>query len=324
MAEIINIIHTIEWVWIQALWLIPLPLLLIFIPNKKNTETLFFPHAEKIQTIKSSPFSNNPLHLNKNIFLWWIIWALLCISLARPIIIGEIITLPREGRNIMLAVDISGSMRERDMVLESRRVDRLTMVKAVVDEFIKQRKGDKLGLILFGTQAFVQSPLSYDLETVRTLLSESAIGLAGQNTAIGDAIGLTVKHMEKFKGEKLLILLTDGQNTAGVTHPLTASQFAQNINMKIYTIGIGRSSIYNRSIDIKMLNTIASKSGGQSFLVQNTAQLKHIYQKINKILPTQDENDIFRTTDQYYWIPLLSALILLTLSLIIRFIWKKQ
>lgn len=321
LADFLQLMNSIEWVWKEAFWLIPIPLILLLIPNKRSEDVLFFPYAKRLGTNKTT-LSSKLFNLQKSFFLWWLIWILLCLSLARPITIGELVTLPREGRNIMLAVDISGSMRETDMILNGRRVDRLTMVKAVIDDFIQKREGDKLGLILFGTQAFIQSPLSYDLKTVRTLLDESAIGLAGQSTAIGDAIGLAVKHMQKFEGEKLLILLTDGRNNAGVTHPLDASQFAQNIDMKIFTIGIGRAG-FGRHIDIPMLQQIAKESQGNSFLVQNTAQLQSIYTKINDILPTEDENDNFRITKQYYYIPILFALIMLISTLIFRLIWHK-
>lgn len=321
MFQLSAFFNAIEWVWIEALWLILLPSILLWLPNQKSKETLFFPHAKRLRMHKAM-FKRRLVNIDNNFLLWWVIWCLLCLSLARPIVIGDVVKLPREGRNIMLAVDISGSMREQDMRLNGRRVDRLSMVKAVIDDFIKQREGDKLGLILFGTQAFIQSPLSYDLKTVRTLLQESAIGLAGQSTAIGDAIGIAVKHMQKFAGEKLLILLTDGQNNAGVTHPLSASQYAKNIKMKIHTIGIGRSG-FGSSIDIRMLRQIAKEANGASFLVKNTAQLQSIYQKINDVLPTKDENNHFRTTEQYYWVPLLCASMLLIVTLIARLSWQK-
>jgi Mg-chelatase subunit ChlD len=144
------------------------------------------------------------------------------------------------GRDLMLAVDISGSMREEDMLIGNQVVDRLTAVKAVAGDFIERREGDRIGLILFGQQAYLQTPLTFDRATARTLLFESAVGLAGRETAIGDAIGLAVKRLRDAPAaERVLVLLTDGANTAGSIAPLKAAELANEAGMRIHTIGVG-------------------------------------------------------------------------------------
>ena len=164
------------------------------------------------------------------------LWRLL-----RPQWVGEPIALRISGRDLMLAVDLSGSMKRRDMQVGRDWVTRLAVVKRVAGEFIARRDGDRIGLILFGTRAYLQAPLTFDRPTVRTLLSEEAvIGLAGEQTAIGDAIGLGVKRLRERPAEnRVLVLLTDGANTAGEVNPMDAARFAAKLGLKIYTIGVG-------------------------------------------------------------------------------------
>ena len=178
-------------------------------------------------------------------------WVLLVLAAARPERIGDDVDVPVSGRNLMLAVDLSGSMDARDFELGSRRVDRLTALKAVASDFIQRREGDRIGLILFGERAYLQAPLTLDRETVNTLLMESFIGLAGEKTAIGDAITLAVKRLyEKGAdaGEHVLVLLTDGANTAGAVDPLKAAELAAQTGLRIYTIGIGAEQLLVPSV----------------------------------------------------------------------------
>ena len=177
------------------------------------------------------------------------VWSLLVLSAMRPQWLGELVEVPVTGRELMLAVDLSGSMEQQDFVLGVRRIDRLTATKLVAGDFIERRVGDRIGLILFGEQAYLQAPLTFDRETVKTLLSESVIGLAGKATAIGDAIGLAVKRLrERDASQRVLVLLTDGANTAGVVDPLSAAQLASREELKIYTIGIGATELLERSL----------------------------------------------------------------------------
>ena len=241
----------------------------------------------------------------------------------RPQWLGEPIEQAVSGRDLMLAVDLSGSMEEQDFMVEKKRVDRLTATKYVAGQFIQRRIGDRLGLILFGTQAYLQTPLTFDRATVTTLLNESAIGLAGESTAIGDAIGLAVKRLRKQQANsRVLVLLTDGANTAGEVTPLKAAELAADNNLKIYTIGIGADEMIVRSffgsrkvnpsrdLDEKTLIAIAEKTGGRYFRARNTKELNQIYQLLDELEPVEKEKQYFRPkTELYHW-PLAIAFIL--------------
>jgi Ca-activated chloride channel family protein len=223
----------------------------------------------------------------------------------------------------MLAVDLSGSMETQDFQLRGDMVDRLTAAKSVAADFIVRRTGDRLGLILFGQKAYIQTPLTYDRETVRTLLMESAIGLAGRDTAIGDAIGLAIKRLKKQSASsRVLILLTDGANTAGEVKPRKAAELAAKQGLKIYTIGIGAdemvlsslfgSRIVNPSADLdeETLKAIADRTGGRYFRARSTLELEKIYSLLDTLEPTEHEAQMFRPRSALFYWPLGMALCL--------------
>lgn len=252
-------------------------------------------------------------------------WCLLVLAGARPQWLGDPIEQAVSGRDLMLAVDLSGSMQEQDFVINNQRVDRLTATKWVAAQFIDRRAGDRLGLVLFGTQAYLQVPLTFDRQTVITLLNESAIGLAGESTAIGDAIGLAVKRLNDQKAEsRVLILLTDGANTAGEVSPIKAAELAAERNLKIYTIGIGADEMIikgffgdrrvnpSRDLDEKTLTEIAKKTGGQYFRARDTDELNRIYQFLDQLEPVEKDKQYFRPRNELYFWPLALALILAT------------
>jgi len=261
---------------------------------------------------------------------WWrvllavLAWLLLVLAACRPQFVGDPIRLPVSGRDLLLAVDISGSMQTQDMVEGRRVIDRLTAVKRVAGEFIGRRQGDRLGLILFGQQAYLQTPLTFDRKTVRQLLDEAAIGLAGRATAIGDAIGLAVKRLrEQTQDNRVLILLTDGANTAGEIEPLKAAQLAAQSDIRIYTIGIGADEVMMRDVfggrrrvnpssdlDEETLLAIADLTGGQYFRGRDIQALQEIYALLDALEPLEVEEDTFRPVrDLYHW-PLAGALLL--------------
>lgn len=252
-------------------------------------------------------------------------WALLVLAAARPQWIGEPLALRISGRDLMLAVDLSGSMKRRDMQVGNDWVTRLEVVKQVAGEFIERRDGDRIGLILFGTRAYLQAPLTFDRPTVRTLLEEAVIGLAGEQTAIGDAIGLGVKRLkERPAKNRVLILLTDGANTAGEVHPLDAARFAAKLGLKIYTIGVGADVAMMRrlygtarvnpsaDLDEPTLAAIARATGGRYFRARQTNELVDIYRTLDELEPVIGDEEQFRpTTELYYW-PLALALLIAT------------
>jgi Ca-activated chloride channel family protein len=253
------------------------------------------------------------------------VWALAVLAAARPQYVGEPVALPTTGRDLLLAVDLSGSMEEQDFQLAGQWVDRLTATKAVAEDFITNRRGDRLGLILFGREAYLQTPLTFDRETVRTLLLESAIGLAGKETAIGDSIGLAIRTLEDAgveDGRRVLVLLTDGANTAGEVDPLKAAELAAQRSMVIYTIGIGADAMLVRSLfgvrqinpsqdlDEDALRQIAESTGGRYFRARDTDELAEIYEELDRLEPAESDEAGFRpVTELFYW-PLAAAALL--------------
>jgi Ca-activated chloride channel family protein len=257
-----------------------------------------------------------------SLYLALLCWFLLVVSAARPQWLGEPTELPISGRDLVLAVDLSGSMQTRDFRLKGENVDRLTALKAVAGQFIQRRVGDRLGLILFGEQPYVQVPLTFDRRTVRQLLNESVLGLAGERTAIGDAIGLAVKRLRQSEDkQQVLILLTDGANTAGVLAPLKAAELAAREGLKIYTLGMGADAMEIRNfffsetvnpsadLDEKTLNQIAKKTGGRYFRARDTEQLAEIYDELDRLEPIAQEPEIFRPVSELYPWPLGLALL---------------
>ena len=241
----------------------------------------------------------------------WLAWICLVVASSRPTWIGEPIELPNNGRDLMLAVDISGSMNTEDMPFSNGITRRVDAVKKLGAEFITRRSGDRLGLILFGSRAYLQSPLSFDISTVSRFLNEAQIGFAGQETAIGDAIGLAVKRLkERPAASRILILLTDGRDTASNVKPLEAAQLAAELGIRIHTIGIGAdklnlpgifgSSFGSRQInpsmelDEKTLETIARQTGGQYFRARDPKQLSQIYLLLDKLEAIEQTSSIYR------------------------------
>ena len=317
------------WPWLFVLLLLPW-LLRRLLPEAAPAReaSLRVPY---IQDFETAPQKGGQ-QLSKHWAFWLatIAWVLLITAVARPQWVGEAVELTVSGRDLMLAVDLSGSMEVEDFQVQGRTVNRLTATKVVAGDFISRRQGDRLGLILFGRQAYLQTPLTFDRETVRTLLNESVIGLAGKETAIGDAIGLAVKRLRnKSAQSRVLILLTDGANTAGEIEPLKAAQLAATEGLKIYTIGIGADEMLVRSLfgerrinpsadlDEDTLKAIAEKTGGRYFRARDTAELEQIYEILDELEPTEQDAESFRPTIALFPWPLgLVTLIAAALSLL--------
>lgn len=242
-------------------------------------------------------------------------WLALVVALARPQQVGEVVQMPVTGRDLLLAVDISPSMEEQDMVLDQQSVTRLAAVKSVLRDFIEKRKGDRLGLLLFGTQPYIQAPLSFDRNTIATLMQEADIGMAGRATAIGDAIGLAVKRLrDRPQDQRVVILLTDGANTAGEVTPDKAADIAKAAGVRIYTVGIGAEAMIkqgflgpqrvnpSRDLDEDLLKRIASETGGDYFRARSLPELQSIYETINRLEPIELKGKRYRpVTELYVW-----------------------
>ncbi len=254
--------------------------------------------------------------------LAWLAWVLLVLAAARPQWLGDPVELPLAGRDLMLAVDVSGSMQAEDYQLQGRPANRLDVVKAVAGRFIERREGDRLGLILFGSRAYLQTPLTYDRNTVRTMLEEAVIGLAGRETAIGDAIALAVKRLkEQPQDNRVLILLTDGSNTAGSLKPLDAARLAAQVAVRIYTIGIGGGPVGVRTpfgtlvtpgtdLDPKTLQAIADSTGGRYFQATDAAQLEQVYDELDRLEPSIRDVRSYRPLQSLFAWPAGAALLL--------------
>lgn len=331
----------IQFVWPWVFAVLPLPYLFYrFAPPLHHTEqqALFVPFANEFHQSAHASASD---WVKPSKLVWAVVaWSLLILAAAQPQWLDEPVGLPVSGRDLMLAVDLSGSMERADFVIGDRRVDRLTATKRVASQFIRRREGDRIGLILFGKQAYIQAPLTFDRETVRTLLNEAVIGLAGKETAIGDAIGLAVKR-SRIRNEQLaeqkdtrqrsvLILLTDGANTAGEVSPRRAAALAAAENLIIYTIGIGADEMQVRSIfgsrtvnpsadlDEAALKAIASTTGGRYFRARDTRELEKIYDLLDELEPIEEESQKFRPTISLYYWPLALATIIAAILL-----WNK-
>ncbi len=318
---------TAHFVWPLVFIITPLPLLIYWL----------MPRAERSapQAIRMPMYVNLKTQLGGNnnqtsrsrwrIWIAIIIWLLSVIAAARPQTMGNPVPLPVQGRNLMVAVDLSGSMQEQDIQIGNQRVSRLTAVKAVAGNFIEQRAGDRMGLILFGQQAYLQAPLSFDRDTVNILLSEAVIGLAGNETAIGDAIALAVKRLRlQPEGNRVLILLTDGANTAGHIQPLKAAEIAKKEGIRIYTIGVGAdqqvSSLFGQvinmgsSLDEDTLQQVARITGGDYYRARDLPALQAIYKKLDQLEPKAKDFVFYRELYEWYTWPLGLAFLLSILS----------
>ncbi len=326
-----------DFAWPWLLLALPLPWLLRWLlpPARSKAAALKVPYGARIDTIagKTGPARAVGVGL-----LAWLAWALLCVAAARPQQLGEPVQPPQAGRDMMLAVDLSGSMSEQDMVLGGRAVDRLTAAKAVLADFLDHRAGDRVGLIVFGRQAYALTPMTLDLDSVRQQLDGSVVGLAGRETAIGDAIGLAVKRLHAqpaqqnadADAEHVLILLTDGVNTAGMLDPIKAAELARDNDVRVYTIALGGDSrgISVFGIPIQMpgggddideatLNRIATLTGGKAFRARNTEELAGIYGEIDRLEPIQREGQRVRPRIERYPWPLGAALVCGLLALVL-------
>ncbi len=291
-----------EWPW--ALALLPVPFLLrALLPVAPERRT----GALRVPLLGAFPLATDGgrgKRLRRVLMLGVLAlaWGALTLAAARPSLLGTPTELPARGRDLMMAIDLSGSMAQRDFTLGGESTDRLTVVKQVAHDFVERREGDRVGLVFFGTRAYLQSPLSYDRGTVASLLDEAAIGLTGEETAIGDAIGTGVRRLRERPAEsRVLVLLTDGSSNAGALEPLEAAKIAADEGVRIHTIGVGADAmavqdffgqrIVNPAADLdeETLARIAEATGGSFFRARNAEGLAEIYRQIDQLEPTDAE-----------------------------------
>ncbi|REL26161.1 VWA domain-containing protein [Thalassotalea euphylliae] len=317
----------ISFAWPYLLLALPLPLLVYFLPAKRQVQVAALKVPALVTGLDAGAQTDTSKKLS--IAVLCLVWILLVIAASRPQWLGEPIDIPTEGREMMIAVDLSGSMRVEDMSLNGSTVNRLQMLKVLLGDFIERRVGDRLGLILFGDDAYMQTPMTFDRETVGQMLDETVLGLVGQKTAIGDAIGLAVKRFEqKAESNRVLLLLTDGQNTAGKITPEQALELAVAKGITIYTIGIGADVMLQRSLfgmrqvnpsselDEKTLTELAEQTGGRYFRARDSESMAQIYQLLDQLEPVeQDQQQMRPLTALFFW-PLGLAMVIATLHLL--------
>lgn len=318
-----------ELAWPWLLLLAPLPWLVYrYAPaagaaQQSGLEVPFIDALESATGGQHLPAGKRSLGL----LIWcYLAWLCLLFAATNPRWTGDPVPQQLQGRDMVLAVDLSESMLEQDFELGNQLISRLAATKAVAGDFIQRRVGDRIGLILFAEQAYLQAPLTHDRTTVKQLLDEAQIGLAGRSTAIGDAIGLAVKRFNSMANEqRVLILMTDGTNTAGALDPRKATELAVAEGLKIYSIGIGRDrstgGLVGRllggsmpELDEKTLTYIAEQTGGQYFRAQDIDQLAEIYQVLDELEPVEQDADTFRPVSSLYHWPLLIGVLMLILA----------
>lgn len=303
------------WPWLFVL--LPLPWLLRrWLPPAVTAPALHLPQPG----LDLAVFAGHPAR-HGSLWLLAMAWVCLVSAAARPQWVGPPQAQRHSGRALLLAVDLSGSMRTPDMTLAGQAVSRFAAVKAIAGNFIDRRQGDEMGLILFGSRAFLVTPLTYDLNAVRAQLQGAAVGLAGTETAIGDAVAIAVKRLSALPMQaRVLVLLTDGVNNAGSISPLEAARAAKAAGVRIYTVGIGATRMRvpgffgsrivdpSADLDVSMLTRMATETGGRFFRATDSGELADAYRAIDALEPMPQAGPALRPRHEWYPWPLAWAL----------------
>ncbi len=296
-------LQNLEFIWPWVFIALPLPWILSLLnigsTNNNNKQAkLSAATGVRVSPLLASALSDvqfvKTRRFNMRAILLWVCWVLLLLALARPVMLTEKTLLPASGRALSLVIDLSGSMERRDFVVDEVQTDRLTAVKKLAADFLQQRQGDRVSLVLYADTAFISAPLSFDLMAISNLLASSGIGMAGRATAIGDALGLAVRSLRNDSApEKAIILLSDGTNNAGSAEPESAAQLAGSLGIRVHSIGLGSEqsgteangfqTAPSADLDEDALKAIAEASGGQFFRATTTAELASVYQHIDEL-----------------------------------------
>lgn len=314
---------TFEWGRPWAYWLLPIPLIvwLLFPPQKYKATSLKFPSFDRLSEVSGVRPKKGTKVLRRSLLQFvsmWVIWALILVAFADPRLVGKpdkkIIT----SRSFLITADISNSMSTTDWQVNGHAASRWNAVRSVMNEFISRREGDRMGLVLFASQPFLQTPFTPDLNVVKTLMDESEVGMAGTVTAIGDAIGLGIKlfRSDTLK-TKVMLLLTDGVDAGTNISPLDAASAAAKDGIIIYTIGIGVHSRFGSDLDEGTLQGIASRTGGRYFRAYNHQSLEQVYSTLDKLQPIKFTEEQYKPVTELYFIPLTAALALGVLTLFV-------
>ncbi len=307
--------------WAFALVLLPLLVALVLPAHKQSQDSLQVPYFDLLVKISGAkPASGATIMRRKKIQLLLLCLAWLCLvtAAAKPEWVGEPVVIDKSARDLMIAADLSGSMEVKDFSTgDGEKINRLDAVKRVLAEFAQRRAGDRLGLIVFGDAAYLQAPFTTDKETWLTLLSETEIAMAGPSTMMGDAIGLAISA---FKGSdsnnKVLIVLTDGNDTGSRVPPVDAARVAKAHDVKIYTIAIGDpETVGEDAMDIDTLTEISQITGGAYFEALDRSVLEEAYLQIESMEPELYESLSYRPRQSVFHYPLAAIAIIYAIAM---------
>ncbi len=332
-----------EFEFIYALLLLPVPILVRkFLPEVKNIygDAISFPLISMVKEADKKTYKSSNSIKSKNkwmMVLLSIVWLLLVVAFARPQYVGDASKVKKDGRDIMLVLDLSESMLTADFAYNGQRIDRLTAVKLVANDFIDKRINDRIGLVLFGSRSYLQSPLTFDHDSVKNIIMDMDAGFAGRKTAIGDAMAMSVKYIKDIdeKG-RVVILLTDGVSNYGKFTPEKSLKLAVDERVKFYTIGVGATEMRVKSffgtkvinpsqdLDEQTLKRIADETGGDYYRAQDLSELKGIYDKIDELEAVSSEENEIRPKKELFYIPLMIAMGIVFLMFLINAVHRKR
>ena len=324
-----------EFAWPWMFLLLPLPILAWWWlpPYRARQASVQVPFFDRLAAATGQVPQRGAVVLRRRavqMIVATLVWVLVVAALARPQWVSDPVTREVSARDLVLAVDISGSMDQRDFrTPDGQMLTRLDGVKRVIGDFIARRHGDRIALILFGTRPYVQVPFTQDLDTAQQLLDQTQVGMAGQQTAIGDTIGLAIKTLDNSAAQqKILILLTDGNDTASRVPPEHAADIARQNDIAVYTVGVGdpAASGENR-VDLGVLKAVASTTHGQFFRAEDGAQLQAIYADIDRLVPAKLQTLSWRPKLPLFQWPLGAAVtiaLLLWLALLVGSEWSRR
>lgn len=317
-----------NWPWVFIL--IPLPLLAwLSVSGSQHLHTAIKVPPGVSTALEQTRTHQKPFSNIKTIrlLLLAIAWLALLTAIAQPYKATHHSAQPASGRALSVLIDLSTSMERKDFSIQEEAVDRLTVVKLIASQFIANRSGDRVGLVLFGSEAFIASPLSYDLNSVNTILQSSGIGMAGRTTAMGDALGLAIQSLREDPAvDKAIVLLSDGTNNAGSVEPEDAAALARELGIVVHTIGLGSDNTTATQqfqsaaadLDEQTLRAVASSSGGQFFRAQTTEELDAIYREIDQLTKSNAAAPPLIIKQDYRNLFILITLLCILLVLLLR------
>lgn len=317
--------YTLTYPYLLLLLVLPLFIKVLLPPYKHVQQAIRVPRLEAIaEVLGQQPHEGATVYKESKIVtsIHWLLWLLLVVALTRPQLIEPPVERVLPSRDVMLLIDLSGSMETNDFVnRQGEQASRLDAVKEVLEDFLKQREGDRVGLIVFGNSAFVQVPFTQDLAACQNLLSELQVRMAGPKTAFGDAIGLGISLFENSEVEdRLMIALTDGNDTGSRVPPIEAAKIAADNSITIHVIAIGDpAAVGEEQLDEATLRAVGERSGGKYFHADDQLQLEDIYKEIDTLEVREVQKETYYPKTDLYHLPLalflLGALLLHILRL---------